>query len=293
VTRWLVTGAAGQLGTRAVDLLRTLDVEVTAPRRAELDITDADAVREAVSTVRPDVVLNAAAYTAVDAAEDDENTADAVNHRGAANLAAALAEARTGRLIHVSTDYVFAGDATEPYDVDAPVAPTGAYGRTKLAGERAVLSTLPDRTHVVRTAWVYGGPGPNFVDTMLRLERERDTVDVVADQIGSPTYALDLAAALLDLGRRDDVPAGVLHFANAGRASWFELAREVFRLAGADPARVRPTDTASFPRPAKRPAWSVLSTRAWEAAGLPAPRDWKVALAAALQSRTTAEEEGR
>jgi dTDP-4-dehydrorhamnose reductase len=146
---------------------------------------------------------------------------------------------------------------------------------------------------VVRTAWVYGGPGPNFVDTMLRLERERESVDVVDDQVGSPTYALDLAAALVELGRREDVPAGVLHYVNAGRASWFELAREVFRLAGADPDRVRPTDTASFPRPARRPAWSVLSTRAWEAAGLPAPRSWQVALAAALQSRTTAEEEGR
>jgi dTDP-4-dehydrorhamnose reductase len=282
VTRWLVTGAGGQLGTHLVELLA--GAEVVAPTRSELDVTDPDAVRAAIAEHRPDVVLNAAAYTEVDAAEEDEAAADAVNHIGAGNLAAALAEVG-GRLVHVSTDYVFTGEATEPYEVDAPVGPTGTYGRTKLDGERAVLSQLPDRSHVVRTAWVYGGPGPNFVDTMLRLEAERETLDVVADQIGSPTYVGDLAAALIELGRREDVAAGVLHYVNAGQASWFELAREVFRLAGADPERVRPTDTASFPRPAKRPAWSVLSTAAWIRAGLTPPRPWPDALASALADR--------
>jgi dTDP-4-dehydrorhamnose reductase len=286
-----VTGAGGQVGSRIADLLRGEDV--VAVGRDELDITDQLAVRRAIDAHTPDVVINAAAYTAVDAAETDEIRADTVNHLGPENLARALAAAGHGRLVHVSTDYVFAGDANEPYDVDAPVAPTGAYGRTKLAGEEAVLSALPDRSHVVRTAWVYGGPGPNFVDTMVRLEGERDTVDVVADQIGSPTYAGDLAAALVELGRRDDLPAGVLHYVNAGQASWFDLAREVFRRLGADPERVRPTDTASFPRPARRPAWSVLSTRAWEAAGLSRPRDWKSALGAALESRPGPTEEGR
>jgi dTDP-4-dehydrorhamnose reductase len=281
VTRWLVTGAGGQLGTHLVEALRGEDV--LAPGHGELDITDPAAVRDLIARHRPDVVLNAAAYTAVDAAEENEADADRVNHLGPARLAAAAAEVGA-RLVHVSTDYVFAGDAREPYDVDAPVAPTGAYGRTKLAGERAVLSELGGRAYIVRTAWVYGGPGPNFVDTMLRLERERETVDVVADQVGSPTFVGDLAAALVALGRRDDVPGGVLHYVNAGRASWYELACEVFRLAGADPDRVRPTDTASFPRPARRPAWSVLSTRAWTAAGLPAPRPWRDALAAALAS---------
>jgi len=283
VTRWLVTGAAGQVGSRVVERLGGADVVATT--RSELDVTDALAVRRAVDTHRPDVVVNAAAYTAVDAAEDDELAAAAVNHLAAENLARALAAAGQGRLVHVSTDYVFDGDATEPYDVDAPTGPTGAYGRTKLAGERAVLSALPGRAYVVRTAWVYGGPGPNFVDTMLRLEKERETVDVVSDQVGSPTYAGDLAAALIELGSRTEVPAGVLHYANAGQASWFELAREVFRLAGADPSRVRPTDTASFPRPAPRPAWSVLSTRAWVAAGLTPPRPWQEALAEALAGR--------
>jgi len=282
MTTWLVTGAGGQLASHVVELLG--DENVLALGRAELDITDALEVRRVVDAHRPDGVINAAAYTAVDAAEEDELAADAVNHLGPENLARALAHARRGRLLHVSTDYVFAGDANEPYEVDAPIGPTGAYGRTKLAGEDAVLTALSSAC-VVRTAWVYGGPGPNFVDTMLRLEKEHDTVDVVADQIGSPTYARDLAAALIELGRRPEVQAPVLHYVNAGQASWFELAREAFRLVGADPERVQPTDTASFPRPAKRPAWSVLSTRAWVAAGFTPPRPWQEALADAIAAR--------
>jgi dTDP-4-dehydrorhamnose reductase len=280
VTRWLVTGAGGQLGSHLVRLLP----DSVALSRSELDITDASAVRHVIDEHQPEVVLNAAAYTAVDAAETDEDRADAINHVGPANLAGALAERGDGRLVHVSTDYVFAGDSSAPYEVDDPTGPTGAYGRTKLAGERAVLSTLPDRGYVVRTAWVYGGPGPNFVDTMLRLEKERETLDVVADQIGSPTYVRDLAAALIELAR-SSAPAGVYHYTNAGQASWFDLAQAVFELAGADPYRVRPTDTASFPRPAKRPAWSVLSARRWVDAGLTPPRPWREALADAVTAR--------
>jgi dTDP-4-dehydrorhamnose reductase len=285
MTRWLVTGARGQVGTH---LLRTLDGgaddEVVGLASSDLDITDPAAVDDAIAQHRPDVVVNAAAYTAVDQAEQDEAAADRVNHRGPRLLAEALVRSG-GRLIHVSTDYVFDGGASEPYEPGDPVNPKGAYGRTKLAGEQAVRAVLPDRSHVVRTAWVYGGPSGNFVDTMLRLERERETVDVVEDQIGSPTWAGDLATALVELGRAG-APAGVLHYANAGQASWFELARAVFRLAGADPERVRPTDSTAFARPAPRPAWSVLSTRAWVAAGLAAPRPWDEALAAFFASRT-------
>jgi dTDP-4-dehydrorhamnose reductase len=184
-------------------------------------------------------------------------------------------------LIHVSTDYVFAGDASVPYEPDAPTAPRTAYGRTKLAGERAVLEADPSAV-VVRTAWVYTGVGTDFVATMPRLQRERDTVDVVDDQIGSPTFAGDLAAALLELAGRPDVPGGVLHATNAGQASWFELARSVFSGVGADPARVRPCSSAQFPRPAPRPAYSVLSPVSWAAAGLTPLRPWPAALEAAL-----------
>jgi dTDP-4-dehydrorhamnose reductase len=153
------------------------------------------------------------------------------------------------RLIHVSTDYVFAGQGDTPYEVDDPTGPATAYGRTKLAGERAVHAALPS-AHVVRTAWVYTGVGSDFVSTMRRLERERDTVDVVDDQVGSPTFAGDLADALLELAGRSDVDAPVLHATNGGRASWFDLARAVFEEAGADPQRVRPCTSAQFVRPA-------------------------------------------
>jgi dTDP-4-dehydrorhamnose reductase len=278
---WLITGGGGQLATHLAEQLA--GDEVVALSHHELDITSADSVDAAIAKHQPAVVLNAAAYTAVDAAEENESLAAAVNETGPRLLAETLARLG-GRLLHVSTDYVFDGTATHPYEPDEPVAPQSAYGRTKLAGELAVRTALPDRSHVVRTAWVYGGPGPNFVDTMLRFEGERDTLDVVDDQIGCPTWVGDLAAALIELGR-SDVPPGVLHFVNAGQGSWCDLARETFRLVGADPERVRPTDSASFVRPAPRPAWSVLSTAAWVEAGLTAPRPWQEALAAALAAR--------
>jgi dTDP-4-dehydrorhamnose reductase len=283
MAEWLVTGAGGQLATHAVEQLTAAGIDTVALSRHELDITSPESVDAAIATHRPAVVLNAAAYTAVDAAEENEPLAAAVNETGPRLLAEALAR-NGGRLVHVSTDYVFDGTATHPYEPDEPVAPQSAYGRTKLAGEIAVRDALPDRSHVVRTAWVYGGPGPNFVDTMLRLESERETLDVVNDQVGCPTWVGDLAAALIELGTADVAP-GVLHFVNAGQGSWFDLARETFRLTGADPDRVRPTDSASFVRPAPRPAWSVLSTTAWVAAGLTAPRPWQEALAAALAAR--------
>ena len=280
---WLVTGAGGQVGTHVVTRLRDIGAEVTACTRAELDITDPARVAAVLADVRPDVVVNTAAYTAVDAAETDADTAHRVNALGPGVLAEALVGSAS-RLLQVSTDYVFDGTAREPYDVDDPTGPRTVYGRTKLAGERAVRGVLPDASCVVRTAWVHGGPGPNFVDTMLRLERERDTLDVVDDQIGSPTSAADLGAALVELGR-SAVRTGVLHYVNTGQASWCELAREIFRIAGADPQRVHATDTAAYPRPAPRPAWSVLSTRSWTAAGLSTPRPWQEAVAAVVRAR--------
>lgn len=282
--RWLVTGAGGQLGSHLVPMLA--DAEVVALTRADLDISVAAAVDAAVRDARPDVVVNAAAYTSVDAAETDEAAAFAVNSEGPRLLASSLAR-YGGRLIHVSTDYVFDGRRTSgPYEPADVAEPRTAYGRSKLAGERAVLAALPTASHVVRTAWVYGGPGPNFVDTMLSLERSRETVDVVADQIGSPTWVGDLARALVALGASSAAP-GVLHYVNAGQGSWYDLAQEVFRLVGADPTRVRPVGTAAFPRPAQRPAWSVLSTRSWTSLALPEPRDWRAALADCLSRRST------
>ena len=282
--RALVVGAGGQLGS---DLLRELGASARGLTRADLDVTDGAAVRAAVGdwalAVRdlpgPLTVFNAAAWTDVDGAEADEDAAFAANAAAPAHLALA-AEAAGARLVHVSTDYVFPGDAEEPYDVDDPTGPRSAYGRTKLAGERAVLATSAG-SYVVRTAWVYGAAGTNFVKTMARLERERETVSVVDDQRGSPTWSRDLARGLVELARRQPAP-GVYHCTSRASATWYDLARAVFEELGADPERVRPCTTADFPRPAPRPAYSVLSDRAWREAGLAPLPHWRDALRAAF-----------
>lgn len=274
--RWLITGARGQLGSDLVAELAGTADEVHAVGSAEVDITDAAAVDAVVARIGPDVVVNAAAYTAVDAAETDEERAHLVNAAGPAHLAVALAH-HGGRLLQVSTDYVFAGDATEPYPVDAPTAPRSAYGRTKRDGELAVRELLPDAGYVVRTAWLYSATGANFVKTMVRLEGSRDTLDVVDDQRGSPTWSRDLAHGLVALGR-SSAPAGIYHCTNAEQTTWFGFTRAIFEELGADPDRVQPTDSASLLRPAPRPAYSVLSASEWEAAGLPPMPSWRDAL---------------
>ncbi len=282
MTTYLVTGAGGMLGHDLLDALAGRDV--TAATRAELDITDPAAVRAAVAGHR--VVFNAAAWTAVDRAETEEAAATAVNGDGVAVLAAACADAGA-RLVHVSTDYVFAGDGTTPYREDDPTAPLNAYGRGKLIGEQAVLKTLPEHGYVVRTAWLYGAHGGNFVRTMLRLAGEREFVDVVADQAGQPTWSADLArqlVALADAAERSAAPAGVYHGTAAGQTTWHGLAQAVFAEAGHDPARVRPTTSAAYVTPAKRPSYSVLGHDRWAAAGLEPLPDWRGMLSAALST---------
>ena len=274
--RYLIVGAGGMLGT---DLQRVLaDRDVTALTRTHLDVTDASAVTAAVAG--HDVVINAAAYTRVDDAESHESDAYAVNATGAGNLATAAASAGA-RLVQVSTDYVFDGAGTAPYAETGPLAPLGAYGRTKAEGERLALAAHPDGTFVVRTAWLYGQHGGNFARTMLSLAQSRPTVSVVDDQLGQPTWTLDLArqiVALLDSA----APAGIYHGTNAGSASWFEFARAVYELSGLDPERVLPTTSADFVRPAPRPAYSVLGHDAWAAAGLAPMRPWRDALGDAV-----------
>ncbi len=278
MARWLVTGSGGMLGHDLVAVLdKTPGAEITARTRAELDITDPDAVEAAVAG--HDVVVNAAAWTDVDGAEAAEDAAYAVNATGPATLAAASAR-HGARLLQVSTDYVFDGLASTPYAEDAQTAPRSAYGRTKLAGERAVI-TSGARASVVRTAWVYGEHGKNFVATMLRLAAGEEPVDVVDDQRGSPTWSADLAAALVSLGS-SEAPDGIYHVTNRGDITWYGLARAVFGGAGADPDRVRPTTTDRYPRPAPRPAYSVLGSARWDAHDLPTPRHWSEALAYAL-----------
>jgi dTDP-4-dehydrorhamnose reductase len=212
-------------------------------------------------------VVNSAAYIAVYDAETDEDGAYRVNGVGAAAVASAVS--RTGgRLIHVSTDYVFDGESSIPYDVNDRPAPKSAYGRTKLAGEQAVRELFPP-AYVVRTAWLYGATAGNFVKTMARLERERTTVSVVDDQFGAPTWTAQLAGALVELGRSPSVPAGIYHCTNSASTTWFNFARAIFQELGAEPSRVLPTTTADFPR--HRGRYSVLSDRAWRNAGSPLP----------------------
>ncbi|MFD3427963.1 dTDP-4-dehydrorhamnose reductase [Nocardia fluminea] len=263
----IVTGARGLLGRQ---ILR-LAPQARGFGRAELDITDRAAVDAALTPGA--VLINCAAYTAVDAAETDVDAAFAANATGPGVLAAACAAAGA-RLIHVSTDYVFPGTARTPYEPDDPTGPETVYGRSKLAGEQAVLAL---GAQVVRTAWVYSGVEGDFVATMRRLEAERDTVTVVNDQLGSPTSAADLAAGLLELSTRPDAPR-VLHATNSGTATWFDLAAAVFTELGADPSRVLPCGSSEFPRPAPRPAYSVLSPAVWNAAGLTPLRPWRIAL---------------
>ncbi len=284
MTRILITGAAGMLGQDVCEAFGTRH-DVTAVDLPELDLTDDAAVQDFVHGF--DVVVNCAAWTAVDAAETAEAKAFAVNATAAGNLARACARSDAW-LLHISTDYVFRGNADAPWPEDAPIAPRSAYGRTKAAGEWAVRAELPARHWILRTAWLYGQHGPNFPRTMLRLEKEKPEVSVVIDEQGQPTWSRDLAGRIATIVERSlggaegpAVPAGTYHATSSGATTWFELAREVFRLTGADPARVTPTTAAAYARPAPRPSYSVLSHDGWARAGLPPMRPWDEALAEA------------
>ncbi len=274
----LVTGAGGMLGRDVVAAAESAGHEVLALTRRELDITDPDAVRHAVLDARPAAVVNCAAWTDVDGAEDAEGDATAVNAAAAGLLARAAGDAGA-LIVQVSTDYVFAGDAERPYVESDPVAapPATAYGRSKLAGEQAVREGNP-RSVIVRTAWVFGPHGSNFVDTMRRLGSERDELSVVDDQRGCPTYTGHLAAALVEIAERG--LTGTLHVAGAGDCTWFDLAAATFEATGADVA-LKPTDSASFAAKAPRPPYSVLATERDDAPRLPS---WRAGLAAHLQA---------
>ncbi|OBI31803.1 dTDP-4-dehydrorhamnose reductase [Mycobacterium sp. E1386] len=281
-SRIVIAGAGGQLGSYLRSLAASQGRDVLALTSSEWDITDPAAAERIIE--RGDVVINCAAYTDVDGAESDEAGAYAVNATGPENIARACARAGA-RFIHVSTDYVFNGDFggadPRPYEPSDQTAPAGVYGRSKHAGEEAVLAAMPDAV-IVRTAWVYtGGDGKDFVAVMRRLAAGDGPVKVVDDQVGSPTYVGDLAEALLQIAD-DHVPGPILHAANEGAVSRFEQTRAIFSECGADPERVHPVSTAEFPRPAPRPTYSALSGRESAAAGLRPLRPWRAALVAAL-----------
>ena len=282
--RILVTGGEGQLGLELRRHAWPAGVEIFAPSRAALDLTDPEAARS-IAEGGFAAIVNAAAYTAVDRAESEAAAAFAINAHGAAALADA-ARAADIPLVHVSTDYVFRGDAAEPYETDAPVDPINVYGASKAAGEAAVLSG-PPRAAVVRTSWVVSAHRSNFVKTMLRLGAQRDVVRVVDDQRGAPTLARDLAEALAVIALRmiddRDAPAGLFHVTNAGSATWRDFADAIFdaaRARGAKVPRVEAIATADYPTPARRPAYGVLSTRRVEREHGVAPLPWRERLPA-------------
>ena len=275
----LVVGGRGMLGTDLVSLLQG-DPSVTAASAdlGEIDITDAGSIGRCLDSVRPNAIINCAAFTNVDACETQEQTAFAVNALGPELLAKACAP-RGIRLLQISTDYVFDGTRTEPYLPGCPPSPSSAYGRTKLAGERAVAANCPNHL-IVRTAWLYGKHGKNFVHTILRLANEKPELRVVSDQVGSPTFTRDLAPLLAKLALAD--ATGITHATNSGRCSWFEFACEIVKLAGLT-TPVKPIPSSEYPTPAKRPAFSVLDcSRTEHLAGMKI-RHWRDALAEFLR----------
>ncbi|MGN8245658.1 dTDP-4-dehydrorhamnose reductase [Cellulomonas soli] len=277
--RWLVVGAAGMLGQDAMTLLEREGEQAVGIDREAIDITDPRSVAAAVGDV--DVVLNCAAFTAVDPAEEQESLAFAVNAVGAANLARAARE-REARIVQISTDYVFDGVGTVPYPADGPVAPASAYGRTKAAGEWAVRAENPDHL-VVRTAWLYGAHGPCFPRTIVRVAGERGGLDVVADQVGQPTWTVDLAGLVLRLVRAA-APSGIYHGTSGGQTSWHGFAQAAVRSAGMDPEIVRETTSGEFKRAAVRPAYSVLAHDQLDAVGVAPIGPWAERWEAAAQT---------
>ncbi len=285
--RMVITGAGGQVGRLLAAEAARQGYRVHTLTHRDLDITDPAATRDQVGD--GDLVVNCAAFTNVDAAEAQPEVAHAVNAVGPGNLARACAAAGA-RLVHISTDYVFSGEfggqPPRPYEISDACAPLSVYGRTKLDGELAVHAELPD-AHVVRTSWVYtGGSGNDFVAAMRGLAATDRTVDMVADQTGSPTYAADLVGALLQIAA-GGITAPILHAANAGAASRFDQAQAVFAALGADPERIRPVGTDAVPRPARRPVYSALTMAESVRAGLTPLRPWRAALAAALAIPST------
>tara|TARA_R110002050_G_scaffold299569_2_gene465601 strand:- start:9938 stop:10813 length:876 start_codon:yes stop_codon:yes gene_type:complete len=283
--RILITGKNGQVGKCLVDLLEAqTDITFLALNREELDITDAIQVSKIVSEFEPDIIINAAAYTAVDKAEQERQLANAINRDGPSNLALA-AQKINAAIIHISTDYVFDGDSVDSYTESDVTAPQGEYGRSKLAGEQAVAHACPKHI-ILRTAWVFGEHGNNFVKTMLRLAKTRESLGVVADQFGGPTYAGDIANAIVTIAKQivdGNQAYGTYHYSGFPHVNWHAFAEKIFEIALdkgvlVQPIKVNPITTLDYPTPAKRPANSRLNTEKIKNAFLIEASDWQLAL---------------
>lgn len=284
---WLITGASGQLGLALQEELTQHGIDFVGANSSELDISKPLIVNQMVDLIKPSVIINAAAWTDVDGAESNESTAYSVNALGPQNLAIA-ANKSGARLVQVSTDYVFSGDASSPWSENTAHNPQSVYGSTKSEGENFVLTILPSKAYVVRTAWLFSPEGMNFAKTIVSLAlNQKDEVRVVNDQIGQPTFTVDLAKQIVELVL-SQAPAGIYHGTNSGQATWYEFAQAIFSIAGADVSRVIPVSTTEFPRPAKRPAYSVLGHDAWAGTSVPTMRNWKIALEEAMPAIITA-----
>ena len=284
---WLVVGASGQLGKSVCDVLDARRIKYVGANSTELDITKPLLVKSFVEFLKPAVIVNAAAYTNVDGAETSKESAKLLNSNGPGNLALA-AKGIGAVFVHVSTDYVFSGTRNLPYLEEAIRAPQSVYGETKAQGEQNVLDAYSSKSYVIRTAWLYSAYRNNFAKTMVKLaSKDEADVLVVTDQVGQPTFARDLALQIVESIQKK-IPFGVYHGTNSGQASWFEFAQEIFRLVGADVARVKPVGSDAFPRPAKRPAYSVLGHDKWVGSGVDEMRDWKISLAEAMPAIVSA-----
>ena len=274
---YVVTGAKGQLGRALVKYLSLNDIDHVALDSKQLDITNADQVYKVISTLKPRVIINAAAWTDVDGAEINKDVAFEVNGKGVENLAIAAKKSKS-ILTHISTDYVFSGAFDQPLNENSELKPESIYGLSKAAGELAIKKVYPEGSYIVRTAWLYSEYGKNFAKTMCRLAlSSNEKVQVVSDQIGQPSNANDLAAQLVKL-MDSKAKFGIYHGTNLGHASWYQFAQEIFRLAGADVNRVVPISSKEYLSLAKRPTYSVLAQDAWRDISISPMQDWRVAL---------------
>jgi dTDP-4-dehydrorhamnose reductase len=284
---WLVIGGSGQLGIAVSRELDELGIPFDTWSSKDLDITQSTSASETIEKLSPSVIINCAAWTDVDGAEGNELAAAKINSLGAGNLALS-AKLCSAKLIHVSTDYVFSGESQSPWQTSDEIKPQSAYGRTKAEGESRVLARYAENSFIVRTAWLYSPWGKNFAKTMTKMAIKGDgEVRVVNDQVGQPTSASDLAKQLIELGKSYS-PAGIYHGTNSGQATWFEFAKEIFNLAGADLDRVAPVSSREYSRPAKRPSYSVLSHDEWANTSIEPMRAWQIALAEVMPSIITA-----
>jgi dTDP-4-dehydrorhamnose reductase len=279
--KWLIVGGDGQLGRSLSEDLLKKGEKFLALNRTQLDITNQNEIHKALHQFHPDVVVNAAAWTNVDAAEKLEVNARLVNATGAALLAQECSNTNS-RLVHISTDYVFSGNSQVPWPEGSKLAPVSAYGRTKAEGEKLVLEFSSGSAFIVRTGWLYSKYKHNFAKTMVDLAfRNTEVVEVVNDQIGQPTYSADLVNQIYQLIYAS-APAGIYHATNSGQATWFDFAQEIFSLLGVNPNRVLPIDSKRIHRAAVRPAYSVLGHQLWSEVGIQPMRDWRLALEIAI-----------